>query len=73
MPFARLGGAVFVALGGLLLVVLLLGRPVPALSGVAVVALGALVYEGLKTKKYLSPFTAMGLGLFKTFPPRNRE
>ncbi len=52
VPFARLGGAVFVALAGVLLVVLLLGRPVPALSGVAVVALGALVYEGLKTTKY---------------------
>jgi hypothetical protein len=43
---------VFVALAAVLLVVLLLGRPVPALSGVAVVALGALVYEGLKTTKY---------------------
>jgi APA family basic amino acid/polyamine antiporter len=52
VPFARLGGGVFVALAAVLLVVLLLGRPVPALSGVAVVALGALVYEGLKTTKY---------------------
>jgi APA family basic amino acid/polyamine antiporter len=50
VPFARLGGAVFVALAGLLLVVLLLGRPVPALSGVAVVALGAVVYEAVKKR-----------------------
>jgi len=47
VPFARLGGGVFVALAGVLLVVLLLGRPVPALSGVAVVALGALFYRTL--------------------------
>jgi len=45
VPFARFGGAVFVALAAVLLVVLLLGRPVPALSGVAVVALGALFYR----------------------------
>ncbi len=48
VPFARLGGAVFVALAAVLLVVLLLGRPVPALSGVAMVALGALVYRTLE-------------------------
>jgi APA family basic amino acid/polyamine antiporter len=48
VPFARLGGATFLALAVLLLVVLLLGRPVPALSGVAVVAFGALVYEAVK-------------------------
>jgi APA family basic amino acid/polyamine antiporter len=47
-PFARAGGAVFLALAGVLLVVLLLGRPIPALSGAAVVALGALVYEVVK-------------------------
>ncbi len=45
VPFARLGGAIFVALAVLLLVLLLLGRPVPALSGVGVVALGALAYQ----------------------------
>jgi hypothetical protein len=42
VPFARTRGGVFVALAAVLLVVLLLGRPVPALSGVTVVALGAL-------------------------------
>jgi hypothetical protein len=41
---------VFVALAALLLVVLLVGRPVPALSGVAVVALGALVYRTLERR-----------------------
>ncbi len=51
VPFARLGGAVFVALATLLLIVLLLGRPVPSLSGVAVVALGALVYETVRGDK----------------------
>jgi APA family basic amino acid/polyamine antiporter len=50
VPFARLGGAVFVALAVVLLVVLLLGRPVPALSGVAVVALGAIVYRTLERR-----------------------
>jgi APA family basic amino acid/polyamine antiporter len=50
VPFARLGGAVFVALAAVLLIVLLLGRPVPALSGVAVVALGALVYKTLERR-----------------------
>ncbi len=50
VPFAKLGGAVFVALASVLLVVLLLGRPVPALSGVAVVALGALAYEALEKR-----------------------
>ena len=50
VPFAKLGGAVFVALAAVLLVVLLLGRPVPALSGVAVVALGALVYRTLERR-----------------------
>ena len=45
VPFAKLGGAVFVVFAAVLLVVLLLGRPVPALSGVSVVALGALVYR----------------------------
>jgi hypothetical protein len=41
---------VFVALAVVLLVVLLLGRPVPALSGVAVVALGAIVYRTLERR-----------------------
>ncbi len=50
VPFARLGGAVFVALAVVLLVVLLLGRPVPSLSGAAVVALGAVVYEVVKKR-----------------------
>ncbi|MGH9388593.1 MAG: APC family permease, partial [Vicinamibacteria bacterium] len=50
VPLARLGGAVFVALAAVLLVVLLLGRPVPALSGVAVVALGAVVYRTLERR-----------------------
>jgi APA family basic amino acid/polyamine antiporter len=45
VPFAKPGGAVFIALASVLLVVLLLGRPVPALSGVAVVAIGGLVYR----------------------------
>lgn len=48
VPFARLGGAVFVVLAGVLLAVLLLGRPVPALSGLAIVGLGAIVYEFVK-------------------------
>jgi APA family basic amino acid/polyamine antiporter len=50
VPFARPGGAVFVALAAVLLVVLLLGRPLPALSGVAVVALGAIVYRALEKR-----------------------
>jgi APA family basic amino acid/polyamine antiporter len=51
VPFAKLGGAVFVALASVLLVVLLLGRPVPALSGVAVVAFGALVYRAVEKRQ----------------------
>jgi APA family basic amino acid/polyamine antiporter len=53
VPFSRLGGAVFVALALVLLVVLLLGRPVPALSGVAMVALGALVFRTLERQSTL--------------------
>ncbi|HEY7817453.1 MAG TPA: amino acid permease [Vicinamibacteria bacterium] len=50
VPFARLGGGIFVALAAVLLIVLLLGRPVPSLAGVAVVALGAVVYESVKRR-----------------------
>lgn len=50
VPYSKLGGAVFVALAIVLLAVLLLGRPVPALTGVAVVVLGALVYEKVKKR-----------------------
>ena len=50
VPFAKLGGALFVALAAVLLVVLLLGRPVPAVSGVVMVALGALVYRTLERR-----------------------
>lgn len=51
VPHARVGGAVFVALAGVLLAVLLLGRPVPALTGVAVVVLGAVVYETVQRRR----------------------
>ncbi len=50
VPFSRPGSALFVALATLLLVVLLLGRPVPSLSGVGVVALGAVIYETVKRR-----------------------
>ncbi len=48
VPYSRLGGAIFVLLAGVLLAVLLLGRPVPALSGVAVVLLGAVAYRAVQ-------------------------
>ncbi len=51
VPFAKLGGSVFIALASVLLVVLLLGRPMPALSGVAVVAFGALVYRAVEKRQ----------------------
>jgi APA family basic amino acid/polyamine antiporter len=50
VPYSKLGGAVFVALAIVLLVVLLLGRPVPALTGLAVVVMGAVVYEVVKKR-----------------------
>jgi len=47
-PLRRLTPAVFVGLCALLLTLLLVGRPVQALLGVLVVALGAPVYAGLR-------------------------
>ena len=47
-PFRRVTPAVFVSLCALLLVLLLLGKPVQALWGIGVVALGLPVYEGLR-------------------------
>jgi APA family basic amino acid/polyamine antiporter len=50
VPFAKTGGAVFVGLAIVLLGVLLLGRPVPSLAGVAVIALGAVVQAAMKRR-----------------------
>ena len=50
VPFAKTGGAVFLILATLLLGVLLLGRPVPSLAGVAVIALGALVQRAMERR-----------------------
>jgi APA family basic amino acid/polyamine antiporter len=50
VPFAKAGGAVFLALATLLLVVLLLGRPLPSLAGVVVIALGAVVQRAVKKR-----------------------
>ena len=47
-PGRRVTPAVFVLLSVLLLALLVLGRPVQALAGVIVVALGAPVYAGLR-------------------------
>ena len=47
-PLRRITPAVFVGLCALLLVLLLLGKPVQALLGILVVALGLPVYEGLR-------------------------
>ena len=47
-PFRRITPAVFVGLCTVLLVLLLLGKPVQALLGIVVVALGLPVYEGLR-------------------------
>jgi APA family basic amino acid/polyamine antiporter len=52
-PLRRLTPAVFVALSALLLALLLAGRPVQALAGVAVVSLGAPVYALLRRRGVL--------------------
>lgn len=53
-PLRRLTPAVFVALSVLLLALLLAGKPMQALLGVAVVSLGAPVYAGLRRRGVLS-------------------
>jgi len=49
-PLRRVTPAVFIALCALLLVMLLAGRPVQALLGLAVVAAGIPVYRGLRSR-----------------------